>query len=86
MLYARVKLRKDRWTRSELGTHVTTGKGKGKGKKVEQTPALGAEVSEDEGAQQQKVDKKARRDGAKITGWVGLGTGTSELDTAFMFE
>ncbi|BGP09242.1 hypothetical protein JCM10049v2_005104 [Rhodotorula toruloides] len=86
ILYSRVKLRKDRWTRSELGTHITTGKGKGKGKKVEQTPALGAEVSEDEGAQQQKVDKKARRDGAKITGWVGLGTGTSESDTAFMFE
>ncbi|BGP01126.1 hypothetical protein RTBOTA2_004531 [Rhodotorula toruloides] len=86
ILYSRVKLRKDRWTRSELGTHAMTGKGKGKGKKVEQTPALGTEASEDEGAQQQKVDKRARRDGAKITGWVGLGTGAGGLDTAFMFE
>lgn len=44
------------------------------------------EVSEGEGVQQEKVDKKARRDGAKITGWAGLGTGRSGLDTAFMFE
>ncbi|GEM08877.1 hypothetical protein Rt10032_c06g2894 [Rhodotorula toruloides] len=85
LLYSRVKLRKDRWTRAELGGHAAMGKGKGKGR-ASQTPAPGAHASEDEGAQHQKVDTRARRDGAKITGWVGLASGTSDLDTAFMFE